>query len=47
MARIELDRSAFIASLGGMSAIALMSHEARADALEDYSIDRLDEALAQ
>jgi hypothetical protein len=47
MAQIEIDRRAFITSLGGMAAIGLMSHEARADALEDYSIDRLDEALAQ
>src|SRR6476469_6972282 len=42
MAQIEIDRRAFIASLGGMAAVGLMSHEARADALEDYSIDRLD-----
>jgi hypothetical protein len=47
MALIEIDRRAFITSLGGMAAIGLMSHEARADALEDYTIDRLDEALAQ
>jgi len=47
MALIEIDRRAFITSLGGMAAISLMSHEARADALEDYTIDRLDEALAQ
>jgi len=30
-----LDRRAFIASLGGAAAVSLMSHEARADALED------------
>src|SRR5262245_45159643 len=30
-----LDRRDFIASLGGAAAVALMSHEARADALED------------
>ena len=47
MALIQIDRRAFITSLGGMAAISLMSHEARADALEDYTIDRLDEALAQ
>jgi len=47
MALIEIDRRAFITSLGGMAAISLMSHEARADALEDYTIDKLDEALAQ
>ena len=32
---LELDRRAFIASLGGAAAVGLMSHEARADALED------------
>ena len=37
MALIEIDRRAFITSLGGMAAISLMSHEARADALEDYT----------
>jgi hypothetical protein len=47
MALIQIDRRAFITSLGGMAAISLMSHEARADALEDYTIDQLDEALAQ
>lgn len=47
MALIQIDRRAFITSLGGMAAISLMSHEARADALEDYTIDKLDEALAQ
>ena len=43
----EIDRRAFIASLGGAAAVSRMSHEARADALEDYSIHRLDEAVAQ
>ena len=43
----EIDRRAFIASLGGAAAVELMSHEARADALEDYSIAKLDEAVAQ
>jgi hypothetical protein len=43
----EIDRRAFIASLGGTAAIGLMSHEARADALEDYSIHALDETVAQ
>jgi hypothetical protein len=47
MALIQIDRRAFITSLGGMAAVSLMSHEARADALEDYTIDQLDEALAQ
>jgi hypothetical protein len=43
----EIDRRAFIASLGGTAAVGLMSHEARADALEDYSIHTLDEVVAQ
>src|SRR5690554_5931082 len=38
---IELDRRAFIASLGGAAAVSLMSHEARADALEHYLEERL------
>ena len=32
---IEIDRRDFIAGLGGAAAVGLMSHEARADALED------------
>jgi hypothetical protein len=32
---LPLDRRGFIASLGGAAAVGLMSHEARADALED------------
>jgi hypothetical protein len=44
---LEIDRRAFIASLGGAAAVAAMSHEARADALEDYSIRALDEAVEQ
>lgn len=43
---LDIDRRAFIASLGGAAAVNLMSHEARADALEEYSIRRLDEAVA-
>ncbi len=43
----EIDRRVFIASLGGAAAVGLMDHEARADALEDYSIKKLDEAVAQ
>jgi hypothetical protein len=42
----EIDRRAFIASLGGAAAVGAMSHEARADALEDFSIARLDAAVA-
>jgi hypothetical protein len=32
---LELDRRSFIAGLGGAAAVSLMSHEAKADALED------------
>ena len=38
---IKLDRRDFIAGLGGAAAVSLMSHEARADALEHYLEDRL------
>jgi hypothetical protein len=41
---MELDRRAFIASLGGTTAVGLMSDEAKADALEDYFMARLNEA---
>ena len=43
---LEIDRRAFIASLGGSAVVSRMSHEARADALEDYSIRKLDDAVA-
>ena len=38
---LDLDRRAFIASLGGAAAVAAMGHEARADALEAYMEERL------
>ncbi len=43
---MEIDRRAFIASLGGVIAARAMDHESRADALEDYGIAKLDEAVA-
>jgi len=43
---MEIDRRSFIASLGGVAVVSRMSHEQRADALEDYSIRKLDEAVA-
>jgi hypothetical protein len=43
---MEIDRRAFIASLGGAAAVALMSHEERADALEAYMEDQLDAEVA-
>ena len=44
---LEIDRRAFIASLGGAAAVSLMDHEARAEALEEYTEHALDEAVAQ
>src|SRR5438093_921246 len=45
--QMEIDRRAFLATLGGAAAVTVMDHEARADALEDYSIAELDKAVAQ
>jgi hypothetical protein len=42
---LDIDRRAFIASLGGTAAVALMDHEARADALEHYAEHKLDELV--
>ena len=44
---MEVDRRAFIASLGGTAAVSLMDHEAKAEALEHWMEERLDEAIAQ
>jgi hypothetical protein len=45
---MQIDRRTFIATLGGSAAVAVMSHEERADALEHYTTDLLDqEAAAQ
>jgi hypothetical protein len=38
---LNIDRRHFIASLGGAAAVGLMTHEARADALEHYLEERL------
>src|SRR5262245_49762047 len=43
---MEIDRRAFIASLGGAAAISLMDSEAKADALEHYMEEQLDAAVA-
>jgi hypothetical protein len=43
---MAIDRRGFIASLGGAAAVSAMSHEARADALEDYMSRMLDEQAA-
>jgi hypothetical protein len=43
---MEIDRRAFIASLGGAAAVSLMDSEAKADAIEHYMEERLDQAVA-
>jgi len=44
---MQMDRRLFIASLGGAAAVKLMSHEARAEALEAYMIQQLDTAATK
>ena len=44
---MEIDRRVFIASLGGAAAVNLMDSEAKADALEEFMMRKLDEAVAQ
>ena len=44
---MEIDRRVFIASLGGTTAVSLMSDEAKADALEEFMSARLNEVAAQ
>jgi hypothetical protein len=39
---LSIDRRTFIAGLGGTTAVGLMSHEARADALEEALLAQLD-----
>jgi len=43
---MEIDRRAFFASLGGAAAISAMDSEAKADALEDYMSEQLDNGAA-
>jgi hypothetical protein len=40
---MDIDRRAFIASLGGTTAVAIMTSEQKADALEHYMEERLDQ----
>ena len=44
---MSVDRSELIDSLGGEAAVAATSHEARADALEDFQIAKLDAKVAE
>jgi len=41
---MQIDRRHFIASLGGVAAVKLMSHEAKAEALEAYMMTQLNTA---
>ncbi len=43
---MEIDRRLFLASLGGAAAVARMDAEARAEALEDYMSQQLDDTPA-
>jgi len=43
---MEVDRRAFFASLGGAAAVSAMDSEAKADALEAYLSDQLDDAVS-
>ena len=43
---MEIDRRAFFAFLGGPAAVAAMSHEAKADALEHYMAFQLNQSKA-
>jgi len=44
---MDIDRRAFIASLGGTAAVGMMDSEAKADALEHWMEDQLDQQAAQ
>ncbi len=44
---MEIDRRAFFAGLGGLSAVAAMSSEAKADALEHHMAFQLNAAIAK
>ena len=46
MGHMDIDRRAFIASLGGMAAVERMDSETKAEALEHYMVELLDEGLA-
>jgi hypothetical protein len=43
---MEIDRRAFIASLGGTAAVSLMDSEAKADSLEHWMEENLDKQVA-
>ena len=43
MSQMQVDRRKFMASLGGVAAVSLMSHEDRAEALEHYMIEEIEQ----
>jgi hypothetical protein len=43
---LEIDRRLFFASLGGAAAVAAMDHEARAESLEEYMSQQLEQSQA-
>jgi hypothetical protein len=43
---MEVDRDALVQSLGGEEAVAKMGHEARADALEEFLVAKLDATVS-
>ena len=44
---MEINRRAFVAGLGGASALALMTNEQKANALENHMEEQLNEAVAK
>jgi hypothetical protein len=42
---MEIDRRAFLATLGGAAAATAMTHEARADALEEYMQQKVEDSV--
>ena len=47
MGNMEIDRRAFIASLGGMAVVDAMDSETKAEALEHYMVEKIDEAMGK
>ena len=46
MGNMDIDRRAFIASLGGLAVVEAMDSETKAEALEHYMVERLDAGAA-
>jgi hypothetical protein len=44
--KMDIDRRAFIASLGGIAVVEAMDSETKAEALEHYMVEKIDEAMA-